>query len=101
MYLNGRHIGIIWKPPYCADITKAVKPGSNNLVVEVANTLSNRLTGDAKLTENERITKTNIEYIGGPLKKGYLWKDVPLLESGLLGPVKIISVSSVSIGLND
>jgi hypothetical protein len=87
IYLNGESLGILWKPPYRIDITQAVKPGENTLTLEVANTWSNRLTGDDMLPESERYTKTNIT---GP---DYLtrtrWKDAPLLESGVLGPVSI------------
>ena len=49
VYLNGKHVGILWHPPFRADISHAVKPGKNNLVVEIASTWSNRLTGDARL----------------------------------------------------
>jgi hypothetical protein len=100
VYLNDNHIGILWKPPYCADITKALRPGKNDLVIEVANTWSNRLTGDARLPEDKRLTRTNIKHVGGPLRKGYLWQDAPLLKSGLLGPVKIVSVEKATISLN-
>jgi len=100
VYLNGRHVGILWKSPFCADITKAVKPGKNNLVIEVANTWSNRLTGDGNLPENMRRTKTNMKHVGGPLRKGYLWKDAPLLQSGLLGPVKLVIAEKRQIEIN-
>ena len=97
VYLNGKHIGILWKSPFKADITKALKAGKNQLIIEVANTWSNRLTGDGKFPENRSYTSTNIKHIGGPLKKGALWKDVPLLESGLLGPVKMEFSKSVPL----
>ena len=97
VYLNGKHIGILWHPPYRSDISHAVKPGKNNLVVEIANTWSNRLTGDARLPENQRHTNTNIKHVGGPLKKGDKWEDAPLLESGLLGPVKINAISVTDV----
>ena len=102
VYLNGRHVGILWKYPYCADITDDIKPGKNNLVIEVANTWSNRLTGDAMLPEHERKTKTktNIEYTRGPLMQGALWKDAPLIRSGLLGPVKIMSIEKMTLSLD-
>jgi len=87
VFLNGRPLGIQWKAPYKYNITEAVKPGENHLVVEVANVWSNRLTGDAKLPENQRHTNTNIT--GGPQAWTTPWKDVPLIESGLMGPVKI------------
>jgi hypothetical protein len=69
------------------DITWAAKAGENTLTLEVANTWSNRLTGDGLLPEGERFTKTNIT--GPDLQKNTLWKDAPLLESGIMGPVAI------------
>jgi len=81
-------------------VTNYIKPGDNYLVVEVSNTWSNRLTGDA--ISGEDFTNTNITNTIVPVK-GLLpgdqtrvpWADVPLIESGLLGPVKIISVSLI------
>jgi len=95
IYLNEENLGIVWKPPYQIDITGAVKPGENHLVVEVANTWSNRLTGDGKLPEGERITKTNIT--GPNYQENTLWKDAPLLESGLIGPVSIHYAKKIKI----
>lgn len=97
VYLNGVHLGVLWHPPYCVDITEAIWPGENKLEVEVANTWSNRLTGDAKLPEDQRLTSTNIKHVTGPLYKKLPWKDAPLLESGLIGPVKIITVNKASL----
>ncbi|MCK4855839.1 MAG: hypothetical protein KAT31_16280, partial [Bacteroidales bacterium] len=87
IYLNGENMGILWKPPYQKDITWAARAGENTLTLEVANTWSNRLTGDGLLPEGERYTKTNIT--GPNLLENTLWKDAPLLESGLTGPVSI------------
>jgi hypothetical protein len=95
IYLNGENMGILWKPPYQKDITWAAKEGENTLTLEVANTWSNRLTGDGLLPEGERYTKTNIT--GPDLQKNTLWKDAPLLESGLLGPVAINFERKVTI----
>jgi len=88
VYLNGRSLGIVWKPPFQVDITEAAKAGVNELVVEVANTWSNRLVGDAR-TEGRDFCRTNIIR---SLTWTVPWKDTPLLESGLLGPVRLISV---------
>jgi hypothetical protein len=98
VWLNGKHLGITWSKPYIFDVTDIIQNGENNLTIEVANTWSNRLTGDAILGEN--YTSTNI------LKtivatKGILpgdqtrvpWAKVPLIESGLLGPVSIKAIS--------
>jgi len=100
IWLNDQHLGITWTKPYKFDVTNYIKPGDNYLVVEVSNTWSNRLTGDA--ISGEDFTNTNITNTIVPVK-GLLpgdqtrvpWADVPLIESGLLGPVKIISVSLI------
>ena len=62
--------------------------GDNVLKVAVANTWSNRLTGDA--ITGEKFTNSNIS-IG---YKGAPWKQVPLIESGLLGPVTIQTIKT-------
>jgi (4-O-methyl)-D-glucuronate---lignin esterase len=88
VYVNGESQGIVWKPPYRVDITDAIRTGANQLVVEVANTWSNRLVGDARTPEGKQFCRTNIVK---SLTWQVPWKETPLLESGLLGPVKLIS----------
>jgi hypothetical protein len=95
VYLNGENMGIMWKPPYQKDITLAARAGENTLTLEVANTWSNRLTGDGMLPEGERYTKTNIT--GPDLQKNTLWKDAPLLESGLMGPVSLQFARKITV----
>ena len=91
-FLNDRPLGILWKPPYEADATGACRPGRNALRVEIANTWSNRLAGDALLPEAERRTRTNITHSG--IRP---WKDTPLLRSGLFGPVRLVPARAVSV----
>jgi hypothetical protein len=94
VYLNNHHAGILWKPPFSTDVSDMIVPGENSLVVKVANTWNNRIVGDQHLPVDKRFTSTNIT---SPLSSGLLWKKAPLLESGLLGPVKIIpSVKSTT-----
>jgi len=95
VYLNGKNLKILWKPPYQLDISGAVKPGENVLTIEVANTWSNRLTGDDRQPEGEQYTKTNIT--GPNFQNNILWKDAPLLESGLLGPVSVHFAKKINI----
>jgi hypothetical protein len=90
--VNGRPIGVLWKPPYRLDITGAIRPGTNELIVEVANTWSNRLAGDARLAGGERLTRTNVQNTGGRS-----WRDTPLLDSGLFGPVRVIAAKTVTV----
>jgi hypothetical protein len=76
--LNGRDLGVVWRKPFRVDISKAVKPGKNELKIEVVNLWPNRLIGDENLPEQERKTFTNMRVYKA---------DSPLLPSGLLGPV--------------
>ncbi len=86
--LNGTDLGIVWKPPFRVDISKAVKPGKNKLEVMVVNSWRNRLIGDNKLPEEKRLTHTNIKVVEDGRRK---WE---LEESGLFGPVRIMERSN-------
>jgi len=84
--LNGKDLGVLWKPPFLVDISQAVKPGKNRLEVKVTNLWPNRLIGDQSLPEAERITQNTDDK--------HFAKNSALLESGLLGPVNIRVVVS-------
>jgi len=79
--VNNQPISVLWKPPYRADITPYIKSGVNRLKIKVTNLWPNRLIGDQFLPIEERVAFTNI---------GKFTKKSTLLESGLLGPVKIV-----------
>jgi len=87
--LNGKDLGVIWTKPYRVEITDYLKAGNNILEIEVANTWSNRLKGDA--VRGEKFTYTNIgsTFIDGLNEIKVPWRDVPLIASGLFGPVTI------------
>ena len=99
--LNGRDLGILWKPPFRVDLTAAAKPGLNQLEVKVVNLWPNRLIGDAQLPEDTQWNGMQLKewpqwlLEGKPSPSGRVtfttWKhwgkDDPLLESGWLGPV--------------
>ena len=65
--LNGKDLGILWKPPYRVDITPAVKPGDNALEIAVVNLWPNRLIGDEQLAEDSDRNKN------GTLKSWPQW----------------------------
>ncbi len=94
--LNGAHLGVCWCPPFRLEITRALRPGRNRLEVEVANTWSNRLAGDARLPGEKRYCRTNITFARD---FRISWKEAPLLESGLLGPVKLIFADRMNVKL--
>jgi len=103
--VNGHKLGVFWKPPFRVEVTGRLKAGPNVLEVTVVNLWPNRLIGDEQLPDD-------CEWNGdGSLKAWPEWflkgtprpsagrctfttwkhykKDSPLLESGLLGPVKL------------
>lgn len=82
--LNGKPLGIAWKPPYQFDITSRMHAGANELEVRVANTWHNRLVADAPLPRNERVTRIY------PEARYNRYRGRPLMTSGLLGPVRIL-----------
>ena len=78
--LNGEYAGGVWAFPYRLNVTGLLKAGENAIEVEVANNWMNRLIGDQRLPEKDRLTWVNVNP----------WKaDSPLQSSGLLGPVEI------------
>jgi hypothetical protein len=79
--LNGKDLGVLWAPPFRVELTDAIKASGNSLEIEVVNFWPNRIIGDASLPEEQRLTRTNIRK---------LTKDTPLMESGLLGPVRLM-----------
>jgi hypothetical protein len=78
--VNEDRFPVQWKPPYRINITNSIKAGTNNVRIKVTNLWPNRLIGDQFLPVEDRYTFTNI---------GKFTKDSPLLESGLIGPVRV------------
>jgi hypothetical protein len=81
--LNGHDLGVVWTKPARVDITGAVKAADNELEVTVVNLWPNRLIGDEALPKEQRVTETNMHKYGSRS---------PLLPSGLIGPVSVLSV---------
>lgn len=100
VYLNGEDLGIIWTSPWEVKITNALKAKDNKLVIEVINLWPNRLIGDEFLPDDgikggkwPEWLLNNSERTSGRYTfttHRYYRKDSPLLESGLLGPVRIL-----------
>ena len=83
--VNGKYLGILWKTPFEVDVTDALKPGSNLIVVQVTNLWVNRLIGDQQPYAVKKYTFTDF----APYKT-----DSHLLPSGLLGPVRIFEATN-------
>jgi len=113
--INGKIFPECWKPPFRRDITGALHPGKNEVVIDVANLWANRMIGDE--AEPADLQWGKERFIAGHGSKGFpltvypewLAKDLPrpsqgrksfsswgyfhkedaLQPSGLLGPVTI------------
>lgn len=119
--VNGTVCDTLWKAPFVADITRAMHRGDNTIEVEVANLWPNRMIGDEYEPDDmEWSEEFHYSYakgnpaIGRFLKAVPAWlrdgtprpslnrrtvscfkfftKDSPLLESGLIGPVRLFGL---------
>jgi alpha-L-rhamnosidase/Glycosyl hydrolases family 2, sugar binding domain len=79
--VNGQSCGILWAPPFRTEIQRALRPGRNQLEVDVVNFWPNRIIGDQFLPEAQRFTRTNIRQ---------LTAKTDLMPSGLMGPVRLV-----------
>jgi len=64
--VNGESLGIVWTEPFRVNVSKALRPGENKLEIRVTNLWVN----------------------------AFYQADSPLLPSGLLGPVRVVSRST-------
>ena len=81
--VNGTPVDVVWRPPFRVNLTGALKAGSNTLEIKVTNVWVNRLIGD------QQPGATRIAFAAQQRYQA----DSPLLPSGLLGPVKVVSLS--------
>jgi hypothetical protein len=81
--INGRSLGLSWKPPYRLDVTDALRAGRNELVVQVTNGWTNRIVGDRVVPAERRVLS------GVPAGRGGGPPAAPPV-SGLLGPVTVM-----------
>jgi hypothetical protein len=101
--INGKDMGVVWTAPFQLSISDALLPGVNQIEIEVANLWPNRLIGDEQkpddgiknnqwpdwLVKNQPRTSGRYTFTTSRFYK----KDSELLKSGLIGPVRILSMS--------
>jgi hypothetical protein len=111
--INGKDLGVLWKPPYRVDVTGALKAGDNELEVRVANLWINRMIGDEdKPEDSDRNPDGTLKAWPKWVQDGKdspsgrftftswrLWKkgEAPV-ESGLIGPVTLRVAALVRVG---
>lgn len=118
--VNDRSFPALWKPPFRSDVSGALRLGKNRIEIRVTNLWPNRLIGDEQEPDDgdwgDLKTFVHVKppvVVGRPLLRTPSWliegkprpsagritfttfkffaKDSPLLPSGLLGPVKLVS----------
>lgn len=86
--LNGKLAGASWCQPHILDISHQIKPGPNHLVIEVTNLAANRIADldrrKVPWKQFHEINFVNIDY------KPFDASNWPTMESGLLGPVRLL-----------
>lgn len=98
--LNGTDLGVIWCAPWRVEVGNTLKPGTNQLEIEVANRWPNRMIGDKQPADaNVRTVECPPGFLGGEtIQAGrYTFStndsykpDSRLLPSGLLGPIRLL-----------
>ncbi|GGH08902.1 glycosyl hydrolase [Silvibacterium dinghuense] len=83
--INGKDLGVTWHAPYRIDVSHALHPGKNDISIRVINLWVNRLIGDQQPDATVKYTFADVTPYHA---------DSPLLPSGLLGPVRVIRVST-------
>ena len=109
--LNGKRLGLLWKPPFRLDATGALRAGKNTLSVKVTNLWPNRLIGDELLPEDREWDGIKLKawpqwvLDGKPSPTGrftfttwHHWtRDDEPLPSGLFGPVQVRTVQTFEL----
>jgi hypothetical protein len=85
--VNGRSVGVLWKAPFRTDISDLLTEGKNHLEIRITNAWVNRLIGDKQ---------PNVVPVASTTFNPYQ-ANSPLLQSGLLGPVRIIRATHSSV----
>lgn len=79
--VNGSPVATLWRAPFRVDVSPYVVPGDNVLEVRVTNLWVNRLIGDSR-EGAAPLTYTPVKFYKA---------DDPLLPSGLIGPVELLT----------
>lgn len=110
--INGKEAGLCWKESYRLDITSFIKLGENSLSIQVVTLWPNRQIGDEQLpaensfTPSHYISKMPEWFIQNKRSPGQRitfasWNNYkaedPLMEAGLLGPVRLITAWEYSL----
>lgn len=85
VFVNGQRAGSVWSPPYELEITRWLKPGGNDIRIDVANTAVNALAAAGFPNYDDReLVKTYGKRFDAPRADAF----APA-KSGLTGPITL------------
>ena len=94
IYVNGQRAGAVWCPPYRVDVTSLLKPGPNEIRIEVANRASNYMA-DFQHHPLPDYTELNANRTYGGNRFGAQdMNRIVVLPSGLLSPVHLVAAAA-------
>ena len=79
--INGTDLGVLWKFPFQTDVSHLLHQGENTLEIQVTNVWHNRMIGDLQSSNPQKNTYSSYPFFTA---------DSPLIESGLIGPVRLL-----------
>ncbi|MCD6287703.1 MAG: hypothetical protein J7M12_01170 [Candidatus Hydrogenedentes bacterium] len=92
VYINGKLAAALWSVPYRALVGRYLKPGHNQLEIEVTNLSANRIR-DLDIRNVKWQIFHDINFVNHNYKKfdASKW---PLTPSGLIGPVRLLPMKN-------
>jgi hypothetical protein len=89
--VNGRYVGALWSIPFQVPVGKYLREGENLLELEVTNLSANRIADlDRRKVNWKKFYEINFVNVKYGKFDASSW---PLMDSGLLGPVRLIPCS--------
>jgi hypothetical protein len=88
VWVNGQRAGAAWSPPYSVDVTGLLKPGANQIRIQVGNRAINYLSAHA---EADMETVKADPRLGGNRYSNQNMGNVRPLPSGLLTTVQLVA----------
>jgi hypothetical protein len=120
--VNGKYAGILWHPPYSADITTMLEAGENQLEISVTNNWANCLIGDEQEPADFQWGEDRGLGMGRAMRAYPDWfvknqprpsqgrktfsvwyyyrHDSPLKPAGLIGPVRFVPASEIAVSVH-
>ena len=93
VWVNGARAGAAWCPPYRVDVTGLLKPGANQIKIQVANRATNFMA-DQKSHPLPDLTALNADpRLGGNRAQAQDMNRIQVLPSGILGTVQLTATA--------